>query len=233
MIPVVIIGYKRADWMARCRRTVLASTGVDVEDSILMIDDSPNQFDMNDVGMAKCLNFGLVCAMCWWRRSPYIVTLNQDVQVQPDAIANLIEFMDAHPRCAIAGPKILDASNPDRITHGGTGKPYPSGEHLQGLVSHGDLNESKPMTWVNGAANIYRVEAIKAIGLHDERFFLYYQDADWPMRAWKANWECWYCATAVVLDEPNGCSGAPSEKQRLILERDKLAFEMKWNGDSP
>jgi len=218
LTPVLIVTFRRPDYLARCIQSI-NEPGFEV----VVQDDSET-----DLGMSKSLNIGL--RRCLNTHPEYIVCLNQDVVIQPGGLTALVDFMDAHPRCGIACGKILDITNPDRIMHGGTGRPWPSGEHLRGFVSKGDCAVSAPMIWLNGAFNIYRTAALREVGLHDERYFLYAQDADWPMMAWKMGWEAWYCAEATCLDEPYGASGDPSDYHKRLIQHDMMAFGAKWGG---
>lgn len=219
-IPVLIVAYR--DWQAlqRCIETIQTQTVVCEP----MVHDN----SLNNIGLTKGANKLLSVALM--QNATYAVWVNQDVVLMPDTVEQAVAFMDAHPRCAIAGMKQLDLSDPDRITHGGTGDAYPAGVHLTGLVSKGDHAESKRFGWVNGAAVIFRMDAIAEIGPLDDRYFLYFNDSDWCLTAGLAGWEVWYCADAVVHHESHGCARNPSPEQMKILQADTAAFEQKWSG---
>lgn len=157
----------------------------------------------------------------------YMVILNQDCYLKPDAIEKMVAFMDSHPRCAIAGIKQLSSENEDVIIHGGTLECFPAGRHEGGYVSRGDCGESKQVPWVNGACMIVRLEAILEFGLMDESMKMFGSDADWSYTARARGWECWYIADAVCVHE-QGVSKAMDPAMTKTFEKDMIAFRSKW-----
>lgn len=160
-------------------------------------------------------------------RAHFLLLLNQDVQILPDTIAKALEFMHAHPRCAIAGFKQVHPERPDEITHGGTGPAYPWGVHLGGLVSRGDCAVPRQFDWINGAAMIVRSAALPSIRLMDERFFMFYSDGDWCLTARQKGWQVWYCADAMVKHVGGASLTNSPERDRIFLA-DQAAFAAKW-----
>jgi GT2 family glycosyltransferase len=155
------------------------------------------------------------------------VVLNQDVYLQEDALEKMISFMDAHPKCAIAGIKQLSSQNPDHIIHGGTLECFPAGRHEGGLVSRGDCAVSKQVPWVNGACMIVRLKAILEFGLMDESMKMFCSDADLSLTARARGWECWYIAEAVCIHE-QGVSKSMDQKMQKVFEADSIALRDKW-----
>lgn len=159
--------------------------------------------------------------------SGYVVVLNQDCYLKPDAVENMVSFMDEHPRCAIAGIKQLSDKDEDQIIHGGTRECFPTGIHEIGLVSRGDCNKEKQVPWVNGACMIVRLEALLEIGLMDPNYKMFGSDADWGYTARARNWECWYIPQAVCVHE-QGVSKGQDEKMGKIFQSDMRYFRDKW-----
>lgn len=225
-VPVLIVAYRNGYALAKCINSInraIYGTGTNCHPIV-------NDNSQDNIGYTRGMNQLLQRAAGFaYKKGQYAVLLNQDAQLEPDAIANAVAFMDAHPRCAIAGMKQLDPSDPDLITHGGTGAPFPGGEHLTGRVSKGDHAVSKPFLWVNGAAMIVRLEALPDIGLMDERFFNIGNDSDWCMTAWMNGWEVWYCADAVCLHGTHGCSHEPSHEQLQSNIKDMAEWGKKWS----
>src|SRR5205807_6056655 len=52
---------------------------------------------------------------------------------------------------------------------------------------------------VSGACLTQRRAALDAVGMLDERFFLYYEEVDWLLRARQAGWTTWYVPSARVV----------------------------------
>src|SRR5262249_24066766 len=137
---------------------------------------------------------------------------NPDAVPAPAAVATLLEFARARPRCGIAGPQLL---YPD-----GTWQPsrrrFPT---VTGTLvrrtplrlalpprerqrSHYLLDErpEDPVEadWMLGAFLLLRRELLDELGGLDEGFRLYGEDIDLCYRAAKAGWERWYVPQAIV-----------------------------------
>ena len=59
----------------------------------------------NNTGFAKANNQGIKAS-----RGEYVMLLNSDTLVKPEALIQLVEFMDTHPKVGIIAPQLL---NPD------------------------------------------------------------------------------------------------------------------------
>jgi hypothetical protein len=53
--------------------------------------------------------------------------------------------------------------------------------------------------WVSGACMVVRRKALDDVGLMDERFFMYWEDADWCRRMWHSGWKVVYFPQATVV----------------------------------
>ena len=159
-------------------------------------------------GYAAGNNLGIQAA-----KGRYLLILNPDITILGDAITQLVEFMDNHPRSGICGPKVLNADNslqytcsrfPDwrlpffrRTFLGQTGRGKKWSEDY--LMMDWDHNQDKQVDWLFGACLMVRREAINEVGPLDERYFLYMEDLDWCRRFWDKAWEVWYVASAEVI----------------------------------
>lgn len=221
--PLAIVPfYKRRDQLDRCLAALAAGS---VQPQPFVHDNS-----ITNLGFTAACNLGLREAAR--RGDAYALLINQDCYVEPETVSRAVAFMDAYPRCAIAGVKQLRFEDPDQIVHGGCTDAYPEGKHIEGWVSACDCTLSRPMPWVNGACWIVRMAAVTEIGLMDEGFFLVCSDADYCFTARQRGWEVWYCAEAVVRHETGGVSsaGAASLEHIARLQADQRRFRDKWLG---
>lgn len=161
----------------------------------------------------------------------YAVVLNQDCYLRPTALERIYAFMQAHPKCAIAGIRQLSSLNEDQIIHGGTYECFPAGRHMGGKVSAGDCALNKQVPWVNGACLVVRLDAVREFGLMDETMRMFASDADWSYTARARGWETWYIADAECVHE-QGVSKDMSPKMQKTFEVDMIHFRSKWvDGD--
>ncbi len=141
-----------------------------------------------------------------------VVVCNPDAVPAPDAVRVLTAFMEQHPRCGIAGPRLLDpdgawqASRRSFPTVGGTlvrRTPlrllFPP---LERQRRHYRLDErpEEPVAadWMLGGFLVLRRTMLDEIGGYDAGFRMYGEEIDLCYRAAKAGWERWYVPQAVV-----------------------------------
>ncbi len=182
---------------------------------------------VNNLGFTRAINLGLRQAIRAGHK--YVVALNQDVYLAPEAMAGLEDFLEQTPRCAIAGIKQRSSQNPDVIVHAGCSMAYPTGLHVSGLASQGVGTMSARMPWVNGAFLAARIEALLDFGVMDESMFLFGSDSDWCYTARARNWEVWYCAQAECIHEM-GTSQHPTVESTEHFHRDMAYWRDKWLG---
>ena len=68
--------------------------------------------------------------------------------------------------------------------------------------------------WVSGASLIVRSEVFRQVGLLDERYFMYYEETDFCLRANRAGWECWYVPASRVVHLSGQASGGVAAAAR-------------------
>jgi GT2 family glycosyltransferase len=213
---VVIPFYKNSEQLTKCKAALPAGI------KPIVVDDSKQS-----KGFTSTVNKGLKEALSGLDKPQYIIVLNQDCYLAQRAVKAMLAFMEAHPKCAIAGIKQLSSSNPDHIIHGGTFECYPNGRHEGGSVKSGDCSVSKQVPWVNGACMVVRAEALLEFGLMDPNFKMFASDADWSYTARAYGWETWYIADAECVHE-QGVSKTQDEKMGKLFSYDMLYFRDKW-----
>jgi GT2 family glycosyltransferase len=145
----------------------------------------------------------------------YVVVSNPDAVPEPDAIAELVAFADAHPRCGVAGPKMI---NPDGTLQASRRRfPTVAGT----IVRRTPLRLAfPPLKWQRrhylldapadgpmqvdtmlGAFLLMRRTMLAELGGWDAGYQLYVEDIDLNYRAAKAGWERWWVPSAVVHHE--------------------------------
>jgi len=147
----------------------------------------------------------------------YVYVLNEDTTSEDWAFERLAGYLDANPRVAALGPRIV----------------YPDGRHQDsawrfptplvatlGLLSVGKVGvkqswgiAARRVDWVTGAAVLLRRAALEEVGLFDEGFFLYSEEVDLCARLRQAGWEVRYFPeVAVVHHESQYSAGIPERR---------------------
>jgi N-acetylglucosaminyl-diphospho-decaprenol L-rhamnosyltransferase len=147
----------------------------------------------------------------------YVYVLNEDTTSENWGFDRLVAHLDAHPRVAALGPRLV---YPDgRLQHSAWRFPTPAVAAL-GLLSLGKVGVRqsggaavRPVDWVMGAAILLRREALAEVGLLDEAFFLYSEEVDLCLRLRRAGWTVEYFpGVTVVHHESQFSTGIPERR---------------------
>ena len=154
-------------------------------------------------------NVGIRAGLPDGSRPDFVLVVNSDAFVAPDAITALLDHMRAHPRDGFAGSFI----------HGEDGEPqvtafrFPSiASEFEGAARTGIFTrllrnhvvapplpvKTGPVDWVAGACVMMRQDMLDQIGLFDETFFLYFEETDLFLRARRAGWGASYVVESRV-----------------------------------
>jgi N-acetylglucosaminyl-diphospho-decaprenol L-rhamnosyltransferase len=155
--------------------------------------------------------------------APLLWILNPDCRVLPGAFRALSGVLERHPECAVAAPQLLNADGSVQASargepgawtglfgrHGLLTKFFPRAAAARKNLPAADLVasgvESAAVDWVMGAAMLVRREPFDRIGGFDERYFLYWEDADLCRRLRDAGFTTRYVPAARVR-HPGGAS---------------------------
>jgi N-acetylglucosaminyl-diphospho-decaprenol L-rhamnosyltransferase len=147
----------------------------------------------------------------------FVFVLNEDTTSDDWGFSRLVAEMDAYPRTAALGPRLV---YPDG-RHQGSAWRFPTPlVSLVGLPTLGKvgINQSKgkrprSVDWVAGAALLLRREALDSVGLFDEGFFIYFEEVDLCLRLRRAGWEVRYLpAVSVVHHESQFSADIPERR---------------------
>lgn len=131
------------------------------------------------------IGFGRGCNLGATRASTeFVLFLNPDARLEPEAIRSLEAALDADPGADVAAPAI---EQPDHTLQPVGVLPTPLGMMFERSPLHRVLirprrpvpgGPAAPTNWVSGAAFLVRRSAFDAIGGFDPRFFLYFEESD-------------------------------------------------------
>lgn len=164
----------------------------------------------------------------------YVLLLNADTIVQPGALKALFDTFQASKDVGIMGPVMIGTDGNVQISCFRDHSPI--SEFLRGagsgrinrLFSRGNFQLSPPagasrFDWVSFACAMIRSEVLIEVGLLDEGYFLYYDDADYCRMARKAGWKIGYCREAQVM-HLEGQSNELPEKARCLERKPRYYY---------
>lgn len=140
-----------------------------------------------NVGFTRGNNIGIRQAL--QKGARYILLLNDDTIVSPAFLDVLVDAGEKNPDAGMLGPNIYLYTEPQKIWFAGV-----KFDEQTGIVSFpkaekivaDELRKPEESDFITGCAVLVKKETIEKIGLLDERFFLYWEDVDWGLRAKKA-----------------------------------------------
>lgn len=161
----------------------------------------------------------------------YILLMNSDVIVEPDALSICVDYLSDHPDAGVVGPRVIlpdgrldlacrrsfptPSSGFWKLT--GLARRFPDSPRLARYnLTYLDEHETSEVDSVMGAFMLVRLRAILHAGMLDDGFFFYGEDLDWAFRIKAHGWKVIYLPTALV----HHLKGATSRRDssRMIVE---------------
>ena len=222
-VSVCIVSWNVADDLRICLRSlceqrnppsfeviVADNASADGTPQMLAADFPEVRLIANDanLGFARGTNQGMAAAC-----GRYLMLLNPDTVVPPEALRRLVEVADANPDAGIVAPKLL---NPDGtlqyscrrfptvtaaiFRHTMFGRLLPGARSASYYIMEDFDHESeRDVDWVSGACMLVRREALEQVGPLDQRFQWGSEDVDWCMRMHRAGWRVLYTPITAIV----------------------------------
>lgn len=223
MLSVIILNWNAREWLERSVGSALAQDTGGRPFEVVLVDNASTDGSVDFVRrrfpearvMALSENRGFAGgnnAAIRETSGAYVFLLNPDTESHPGAFGAMLDFMEAHPRCGVLGPKV---ENPDGslqyscrrfatleagfFRNTPLGKLFPGNRAAADYLMQ-DVPHDAPMRvdWVSGAAMMLRRSMLDEIGLLDEEYFMYSEDVDLCFRARAAGWDVWYDPTGAI-----------------------------------
>lgn len=237
---VIIVNYASWPYTLRCIDALYKTGYKDFE--VIVVDNDgglapevPPSVRMirnrTNVGFARACNRGISAS-----KGDYLLLLNPDSLIERGFFESFEKFFKDNPKVGIVGPRIVDSwgnlqlsgrrdlsflsgllgrtSFLTKLLHKSATvkRMFPSADRLSGPTE---------VDWISGACIAIRRRVLEDVGLLDERFFMYFEDADLCRRSRAAGWPVYYLPSVEVLH----LTGASSRsKPRAIWMLHKSAF---------
>jgi GT2 family glycosyltransferase len=170
-----------------------------------------------NVGFAKANNIAIGKAL--HQKINYIALLNNDTKADRRWLEKLIEASQTDVRVGICASKILLLSDPTIIDS--TGHIFQSGkigDRGYGEIDSGQYDDQLDVIGACAGACLYKREMLEDIGLFDESFITYYEDADLSWRSHNKGWKAKYVPESVVLHHHSGTISNNEKLDQLRME---------------
>jgi GT2 family glycosyltransferase len=144
-----------------------------------------------------------------------VLLLNNDTVVDPGMMQAFIQSAMTNPTVGIWGGYPLRFSDPEHLDHlGGIWRQEKGDFELIGLGASKGFKSEKPLDYVCGCSIFIRKEVFEKIGLLETKFFLFWEEADFAMRAKKAGFGIDICYEAFLRHKVSASfvGGSPHKK---------------------
>jgi N-acetylglucosaminyl-diphospho-decaprenol L-rhamnosyltransferase len=247
-LTIVIVSYNVRDELHLCLRSI-AGDASSLATHVVVVDNgsSDGTPDMirerwpsvqlieagRNLGFARANNRGIRAT-----ESEYVLLLNPDTVMRPGAAAVLVDALIRHPDAAAAGPRLVDEAGMAELSFGWSISPL--GELRQKVVGGLYARRLAPVVrrvdrwsrqagereWVSGACVLLRRRDLEAVGLLDERFFMYTEDVDLCVQLRRRGRTILFVPEAEVL-HLRGRSAGRNPRTELLRRQSQVAYYEK------
>lgn len=228
MIAAVVVTHSAPDATLRsCVDSIRDAGGID---RIIVVDNGGHAaLSADDVDVIRVPNrgYGAAANEGFRRASAHdasaIALLNDDIVVRPGWVEPLCAAL-AHPKVGAAQPKLLLAgTDPPRVNSlgvaiGRDGAGTDIGDGTLDVVVGGPSEIAR----FTGGAVMFAPAFLRESGGFDERYFLYYEDADLAARGRALGWSYRLVPSATVDHERGVSTASDSDRTRYLQERNRL-----------
>ncbi len=130
-----------------------------------------------NLGFSGGNNLGIKFA--FENRAEYVLLLNNDTVVSPDFLSQLVQQLDLDSTYGIVGPVIYHEQERQKIWWAGGSLDFWLNFHAVTTTPQSDVTD---LNFQTGCCCLIRKEVVNKVGLLDEKYFLYYEDADYGAR---------------------------------------------------
>jgi len=195
-----------------------------------------------NVGFARAHNTGIAAS-----GGDPVVIINPDTVVERDFFELVEGFFEENPRVGIAGPRILDSDGKLQLSarreisalSGFLGRTslltrlFPKSSLVKSqFPAVTDQSHPTSVDWVSGACMVIRRDTLRDVGPLDERFFMYFEDADLCRRARAAGWLVYYLPQVEIVHQ-TGASSRNKPKAIWLLHKSAFLYHRKHGAHGP
>ncbi len=243
-VTAVVVNWNGASVLEPCLRTLLASSYENL--TVLMVDNASVDASVElvrsgfpsvrieetgrNLGYAGGANHGLRAAR--EGGADYILLLNNDVEIAPDAVNELVRAALENPEALLLGPKIYYHDQPDVIWSAGGAVSFWSG-HIRHVGIHrrdaGQFDDERAVDYLTGCALMLPVRTLETVGYIDETYYMYNEDTDWSTRALRSGGGVLYVPAARLWHKVSTSSGGGLTRYKIYHRiRSTLAYYRRY-----
>jgi len=255
-LSIIIVNWNAKALLRDCLRSIVATLdGLNTE--IIVVDNASTDGSAETIAqefrrarlIANDINRGFAAANNQGMRiaqGRYVLLMNPDTVVLDDVIPRALEWAEHHSDVAVLGCQVMDGPSsvqrtcfrfPSPLTlalwASGLGTLFPTARFTDyGAYGKWDRQCEREVDVVSGMFMLVRREAIEAVGLMDEDYFMYTEEADWCHRFRDAGWRCAFAPVGRILHVDGGSKSTDQVATQMYVEKQRsvLLFQKKHRG---
>ncbi len=163
----------------------------------------------------------------------YLLILNNDIEVAPAMLDELMRVAESAPEIVCVGPKAYYHGDPERLWSAGgilRFRESATRERGMGELDHGQYDRTEEVDYINGCAMLMKRGALEEVGLFDPQFQLAGEDADLCMRLKLRGYRCFYAPKAVLWHMVSHTAGSYVPRRTFGSGRSTALFVRRYGG---
>jgi GT2 family glycosyltransferase len=240
LLSVVIPNWNGKKFLADCIDSLKEQTFLDFE--VILVDngstDGSAEFveeryggflriirNSRNLGFTGGNNTGIRAA-----KGEYLILLNNDTWVEPTWLEELVRSTGTDDRVGMWASKVYSYFRRDQIEAVGELIYWDGLNRARGQFEQdkGQYDRTEEIFFPPGCGGMYRKKVLDEIGLFDEDFFAYGDDAEIGIRARLAGWKCLYVPKAVLYHKNSGSTAPYSPLKAFYVERNRFWVTIKY-----
>lgn len=224
LLSIVVVSWNTCDLLHACLKSIFENVK-NMTFEVIVIDNASKDgsADMvekefpdamlirsqENLGFTRGYNLGLKQA-----KGDFLMIANSDLELLPGSAAGMMEFLQKHPEVGMVGPKLISPDGTVQVN----GQRFPTFlREVLGLTRlyrnrfirdwhdmnlgplRTDFTVDAEVDALAGACMMMPRSVVEAVGLLDERFFMYYEDVDWCLRVKQGGWKIYYLGDIGVI----------------------------------
>lgn len=244
MVSIITINYNQTQITCELLRSLNALTYPNYE--VIVVDngstENPEQIIKQqfahvqvivspvNLGFSGGNNLGMKHA-----KGNYFFLVNNDTELTPNCIEQLLAMYQKIPNLGIVCPKIryFEATQPIQYVGYTMLNPITARNHTIGQYEPdtGQYSQATPTPYAHGAAMMVSRQAVEKVGMMPEEFFLYYEELDWSEQMKRAGYKIYVEPNATVFHKESVSTGKDSPLKTYYLTRNRILF-MRRNANN-
>ncbi|HYS72433.1 MAG TPA: glycosyltransferase family 2 protein [Thermoplasmata archaeon] len=239
---VVVVNWKGGENTIQCIESLLSQTTIGFE--LLVVDNGSSDAELvtlkgkfrDAIEIARLsvnLGFPAACNRAFVRameeKYRYVMLVNNDARLDPRAVNALVKTAEVDETIGAVVPKVYYWHRPSVIQCAGGRISLALGMTIHYGINSTDTGEYDrvcDVEFAEASVCVYRVEALRQVGLFDENLFAYWEDADLSMRLHRGRFRIVYCPVAKVWHKVS--QSAPPHTKTFLFIRNALIFANRY-----